>query len=154
MPVTGTQIVECARSYVGTPFAHAGRCKGKASDCVGLPLMIAGELGLADRAGLLLTGATYTAYSAQPVNNIVLDMCAKHLVRVPNSARQPGDLLVMKVPTNPCHVGIYSGVVRGIPHMIHSYSGVGKCCEHAIDAKWARRIVAVYRYPEVSQWLD
>jgi cell wall-associated NlpC family hydrolase len=150
MSISPQQVVDCARSYVGTPFVDKGRSKGRGTDCVGLPLMVAGDLGVCDTAGLPLTGQTYTAYSSQPVTNIVLDLCNKHLVRIPLPDKQPGDVLVMKVPHAPCHVGIYAGKVGGLPTLIHAYSGAGKCVEHNIDVRWDRRIVAAFRFPGVE----
>jgi cell wall-associated NlpC family hydrolase len=124
--------------------------KGKACDCVGLPLMIAGELGIVDTHGQPLSGETYKNYGPQPEGTLVLDLCVKHLVRGTVNAMQPGDVVVMRVPSTPCHVGIYSGVVNGAPSLIHAYAGVDKCVEHGIDAKWRRRIVAVFSFPGVE----
>lgn len=152
MSTNRQQVTACARTFLGTPFRHAGRSKGLRGglDCVGLPLMIAGELGLCDTAGLPLTGDTYKAYTPQPVNNIVLDLCAQHLQRVAMQDRQEGDVLVMKIPNSPCHVGIYAGIVNEQPTLIHAYSGADGVVEHGIDTKWARRIVAAFRFPGVE----
>lgn len=151
MSINRQEITTCARTFIGTPFRHAGRCKGVRGglDCVGLPLMIAGELGLLDIDGKPLTGDTYKAYTAQPVDNLVLDLCVKHLVRVAVPDQQEGDVLVMKVPHSPCHVGISAGIVNGQPGIIHAYSGAEGTVEHGIDVKWARRIVAAFRFPGV-----
>lgn len=154
MSISQQQVVDCARSYLDTPFSHAGRSKGKAMDCVGLPLMIAGDLGVLDTSGLPIHGNMYTAYTPQPVNNIVLDLCRKHLVRVAVPNKQPGDVLVIRIfgstQGTPCHVGIYTGVVNGRPNILHAYTGVGRVCEHPIDPKWERFIVAAFRFPGVE----
>jgi cell wall-associated NlpC family hydrolase len=150
MSISVAQIVACARTYIGTPFRHAGRGKGRGMDCVALPLMVAGELGILDTAGQPLTGQTYITYTSQPVDNMVLDLCAKHLVRVATLDRRAGDVVVMRLPRTPCHVGIYAGLVRGRPSLIHAYAGVDKCTEQPIDDKWERRICAVYRFPGVE----
>lgn len=151
MPVSRAQIVACARTYLETPFGDKGRVRGKSLDCVGLPLMVAEELGLVDNDGERLHGRSYISYSSQPTGTIVLDLCIKHLVRKGLSKIQPGDVLVMVVPTTPCHVGIYSGIVDGVPHLIHAYSGgPDKCVEQPIDVRWKRRIVAAFEFPGVS----
>lgn len=151
MSTKRSQIVDCARTYLNTPFGDKGRVKGKALDCVGLPLMIAEELGLVDIAGEKLHGHTYCSYSSQPSGTIVLDLCIKHLVRKGLSKIQPGDVLVMVVPTQPCHVGIFAGEVDGVPSLIHAYSGgPNKCVEQPIDVRWSRRIVAAFSFPGVE----
>lgn len=150
MSISTYQVIECARTFLGTPFRDRGRAKGRGLDCVGLPLMVAGELGIKDTEGQPIHGQLYTAYSPQPINNIVLDLCAKHLVRVSLQDKQTGDILVMKVPHAPCHVGIYLGKVNGEDWLIHAYAGVDKVVEQPIDIKWQRRICAAFRFPGVE----
>ena len=58
---------------------------------------------------------------------------------------QAGDVLLMRFTGEPQHLAIYAG-----PNIIHSYQTVGKVCEHILDAKWARRIVRVYRFKGLS----
>jgi cell wall-associated NlpC family hydrolase len=144
------QVVECARSFIGTPFAHAGRSKGRGLDCVGLPLMVAGELGLTDTNGQPLNGQLYTAYTPQPVDTIVLDLCATHLRRKGLQDIKPGDILVMKVPSTPCHVGILTEMHGDQLYLVHAYTGVGKCVEQPVDVRWKRRIVAAFEFPNLE----
>lgn len=109
--------------------------------------MIAEELGLLDADGNKLTGQTYCSYSKQPTGTIVLDLCVKHLVQKGVRRMQAGDVLVMVVPTQPCHVGIYAGD----GNMIHAYSGgPNKCVEQPLDVRWMRRVVAAFSFPGVE----
>lgn len=147
--VSREAIIETARTYVETPFAHQGRTKGSALDCVGLPLMVAGDLGLNDKDGQPLNGGCYTTYSAQPVGNYVYQLCQKHLVYKPVRAMLPGDVLVFNVETAPCHVGILSEK-DGVAYVIHAYNGVGKCVEHVLDYRWRKRLVGCFQFPEVE----
>ena len=151
MAIKREQIVTKAREYDGTPFAHQGRVKGLACDCVGLPLMVAGELGLNDINGQPVNGALYRNYSPQPTGNYVLEICCKHLRRKAVNQLKPGDVLCMKVLTAACHVGIYTGEVNGVPHLIHAYNGgAEKVSEHCIDDRWRKRIVAAFEFPEAE----
>ena len=150
MSIKRNQVVECARSYIGTPFAHAGRVKGRALDCVGLPLMVAGDLGLKDTSGEPLHGRLYTAYTPQPVTTIVLDLCMKHLKRKGLQDLKPGDVLVMKVPSTPCHVGIFTEMKDGLMYFVHAYTGADGTVEQPVDARWKRRIVAAFEFPNVE----
>lgn len=148
-PITRERIVAAARVYIDTPFGHQGRTKGRALDCVGLPLMVAGDLGLVDKDGQPLHGGCYTTYSPQPVGNYVYQMCQKHLVYKPVREMLPGDVLVFAVPSAPCHVGIVSAE-KGAINIIHAYNVAGKCVEHVLDVKWQRRIVGCFKFPEVE----
>jgi len=67
---------------------------------------------------------------AQPDLERVLDI----------TARQSGDILLMRFKYEPQHIAIYAGET-----LIHAYANAGKCCEHIIDDSWASRIVRVYR---------
>lgn len=148
---TKADIVATARTYIGTPFVDKGRLKGKACDCVGLPLLVAGELALRDKHDQPLTGQTYCSYTAQPVDDIVLATCVRHLCRRSLTDLQPGDVLVMRLPDTPCHVGIYCGLVDGVPHLVHAYNGAKGCVEHPIDVRWRRRICAAFYFPGVTE---
>lgn len=150
MPVTREQVQAAARKYLGTPFADKGRLLGRGLDCVGLPLMVAGDLNLVDRDGVPLNGASYSTYSAQPQGTYVHDMCMKHLVYKPTREMLPGDVVSLRVVSSPCHVGIITEDVNGRVGLIHAYSGgPGKVIEHLLDVKWQRRIVGCFKYPEV-----
>jgi hypothetical protein len=147
---TRKQIVDKAREYVGTPFQHQGRIKGMACDCVGLPLMVAEELGLKDVNGKAILVATETRiYSSQPMDSEVLTTAKNRLIEVSKSEMRDGDLVVMRVPSVPCHVALVS-TVCGVAGMIHAISDVGKVVESIMDFKWQRRIVGVFRFPGVE----
>ena len=47
MPDSNT-IVTQARTWIGTPFHHQARLKGKGCDCLGLIVGVVDELGLKD----------------------------------------------------------------------------------------------------------
>jgi NlpC/P60 family putative phage cell wall peptidase len=150
MTATRTQIVEKAREYIGTPFAHQGRVKGIACDCIGLPLMVAGELGLTDTSGEVLQPERYKVYSASPLGNYVHEMVSKLLERKPLRDMKPGDLLTMRVVSAACHVAIVSDYEGGLG-IIHAYNGgPQRVVEHALDEVWRNRIVGCFQFPGVE----
>jgi cell wall-associated NlpC family hydrolase len=133
--MTADDIIAAARECVGTLFAHQGRVVGVGLDCAGVAVHAVRALGVdvLDVTGYGRTpnkGRLAAAMDAQPT-----------LERVPDIAdRTAGDILLMRFLGEPQHVGICTG--GGI---IHAYEAVGMCCEHDICAKWAARIVRVYR---------
>jgi NlpC/P60 family putative phage cell wall peptidase len=147
--VTKKQIVDTARTYVGTPYLHQGRLKGMAMDCVGLPLMVAQELGLKDTLGVPFLGSDNANYSSQPLDQAVQDEAIRRMVRKPVEALTDGDVITLRVPTIPCHVAIVS-TVNGTLGMIHAYAPSGKVVEHIMDAKWKKRISAAFTFPGVE----
>ncbi len=151
---TRKQITTAAREYLGTPFQHQGRLKGKACDCVGLPYMVAEELGLHSRDGKPIHKHDNAHYQAQPTDHFVHEECQRLLVEKPLSAMREGDVISMKMPTIPCHVGIVTTLYEGTSDqclgVIHSYAPAHKVVETIIDAKLWNRIHGCFAFPGVT----
>jgi hypothetical protein len=170
--ITRQQIVNEARKWVGTPFQHQGRTRGKAVDCVGLVLSVADNLTLSDVQGMPFLRSDYLNYGPQPVGRFVHTECVRrlrtlalvdaqgNLVMLPGSGpaihaggrRQilnPGDILTLRAPTVPCHVAIITDLMGGLG-IIHAYSPVAKCVEHTLSTKWLKRIEGVFEFPGVE----
>lgn len=132
--MTADDIVTAARALVGVPFKHQGRTRN-GLDCAGLVVHVAATLGLkyTDHGG----------YARSPSDGLLesaLDM-QPCLELLPNKAdMQAGDVLLMRFK-EPQHLGIYTG-----ENIIHSYSTVGKVCEHRLADVWKARIMRVYRF--------
>lgn len=148
--ITPQQVVDCARSYVGTPFQHQARIKGLGLDCIGLILCVARDLGIADSEGAQIDPHEYPAYSADPLHGAVHAECCRRLIRKPLSEMRAGDIVTMRVPIEPCHVGIIADR-GGVLYIIHAYNGgTFKTVEHILDDAWRKRIVGVFRFPGVE----
>jgi cell wall-associated NlpC family hydrolase len=136
--MTPDAIVSAARSFLGTPFRHLGRAPGKALDCAGLAVSVAGAFGLSvdDR----------DAYGRTPANGLLETMLDAQpgLVRV---TRQPqaGDLLLMRFKGDPQHIAICGGDT-----IIHAWMTVGKVAEHRFTDQWKSRVVRVYEFSGVE----
>src|SRR5882762_1230801 len=83
--VTRAQVVECARSYIGTPWHHQARVKGPQGgiDCAGLVICVGEELKLFE-------SVETPNYSRYPDGSL-LPTCAKYLTAILSHAAQPGD---------------------------------------------------------------
>ena len=125
-------MIEAARSYVGTPFRHQGRIPGKGLDCVGLLVCAARQAGVdvVDEAGYSMTPSADLLRQAVERNNVTLV-----------SEPQPGDVLVMRFSQEPQHLALYTERDT----IIHAYLDIGKVCEHRYADVWRARTVAVYR---------
>ena len=146
---TRKMIVDCARTFLNTPFRHQGRVKGKGIDCVGLPLCVAEELGLIDRLGVPFKGSDNQNYSSQPLDLLVHEEAKRRLVEKDPSDLRDGDVVTLRVPTTPCHAALIT-TVNGVTGMIHAYAGIGKVVEHIMDNKWRKRIAGAFSYPGVE----
>ncbi len=134
------QIIEEARSFLGTPFHHQGRVKHHGVDCVGLIACIGKTLGLFDY--------DRTNYSWQP-SGILLDELEKAgFVKLPEEAEPEfGDVGVFWLTKRQVvqHIAIFTE--HG---MLHTFQDVGKVVEHVVDHTWRKRLAGVYRFPGVD----
>lgn len=128
-------IVDTARGCVGTKFRHQGRIAGQALDCAGLAVVALRSAGVEVK--------DLTNYSRTPHDDKlrkVLDM-QPGLYSVSVSDMSSGDILLIRIGTQPSHIAIYAGEGR----IIHSYEIIGRVVEHRIDPAWQSQIMAVYR---------
>ncbi len=142
--MTPLEIVAIARETLGTPYGHQQRIAGLAMDCAGVPVHIATRLGMSFE--------DVTGYGRLPMPDEMKKALDKNLVRVSKAQMQPGDVVWMKFEVEPQHLGIVGDYKYGGLSLIHAYNGIGadKVGEHRIDEAWIKRIVGVWRFPQVA----
>jgi NlpC/P60 family putative phage cell wall peptidase len=138
--VTRAQVVEQARTWIGTRWHHQGRVKGHGCDCAGLVIGIARELWLAE--------VDYANYSRYP-DGTLLALCDLHMTRIDAGQSQPGDVLVFAWGAEPQHLGIVASF-EGRTTIIHAYAEARRVVENDLDEAWRLRIRGAYRLPGVE----
>ena len=138
-PIARANVVSAARSYIGTPFVHQGRLRGVGVDCVGLLIGMARDLGIAD--------VSYTGYRRTGDGMLLMQALESHLVRLPDDAFfAAGQVLAIRY-RNPQHVAVVTDVAPDSVTIVHAIErGV---TEHILDARWRRRIYAIFDFPGV-----
>ena len=141
------QIVAEARIWLGTAFAHQGRCKASAHspggcDCLGLIMGVAETLGLRSRAGSLLSGHDITCYPSQQNTPQLYTSLCQLLSEENLDAMAPGDLLLFNIGKYPQHLGIISDYQGGELGIIHTHQSAQAVVEHRLCEHWRRRIYA------------
>jgi cell wall-associated NlpC family hydrolase len=135
--MTADQIIDAARAALGTPFRHQGRRVGVALDCAGLIVHVAQTIG-----------ADYqdqTGYGRSPSNGLLESALDDQPCLDRVSTMQPADVLLMRFKGDPQHLALFTGDT-----IIHSYSQVGKVCEHRFADVWQARTVCVYRFRGIA----
>jgi len=130
---TRQQIVDEARTWLGTPFHHQGRLKGVGADCAGVVDGVARAFGF--------SGNIPANYGRQPDRNIMKRVLDEHMDPIPVAEATIADVLWFAFDGDPQHVGIVTDI--GI---LHSYAQVGKCVEHSLDDTWRDRIRGAWRF--------
>jgi NlpC/P60 family putative phage cell wall peptidase len=140
---TAAQLIEDARTWLGTPYRHQGSIKGLGCDCVGFLAEVAVETRLITPQ---LRAEFPTDYSRQPSAGELRRLTSRHLRLVLFDSRAPGDIVLMRFAEEPQHLGMLTA--REPDYVIHcAEKGV---VEHRLDSVWRARIVRVYRFPVLT----
>lgn len=141
---TAKDVYEKARDWVGTPYAHHGRIKGRTCDCVGLIVGVGEEIGL---DGLY----PRFDYSDHPKAEMLIRetgaVLEEQVGRVQPVAGEVVAITVRMVG-EPQHLAIV-GEDHGRLTLIHAFLKEEKVVEQGLSKWWQARILRVYRYPGV-----
>jgi NlpC/P60 family putative phage cell wall peptidase len=149
----GEEIVAQARTWIGTPFHHQGRVKGKGCDCIGMVMGAIAETGAHSRyrdlAGnpIPFNRFDYTHYAADPSSTKLAMTLDSHLTAIDERNIQPGDVLLFKIVRLPQHVAIVGNHPMGGLSLIHAYSPARKVVEERYNQSWQARLVQAYSVP-------
>lgn len=136
------RIVDTARTWIGTPFAHGQALKGVGCDCIGLIAGVAGELGMPEAERWRLD-PRFKGYARTPEPLKLLQACREYLDEIPVRLAIPGDILQYTFAREPMHFAIIS---RDSPqYVIHGYQRAGKVVENGAYASFWR-LLRAYRY--------
>ncbi|MDA5094411.1 NlpC/P60 family protein [Aliiroseovarius sp. KMU-50] len=139
------RVLDEARRWIGTPYQHQTSCRAVGADCLGLIRGVWREVIGHEPIAV----PAYTQDWSEPSGEETLWNDAKrHLIEKPVDQMAPGDVLLFRMCQGAVakHLGILGD---SSPHQtfIHAYSGHG-VVESSLSAPWARRIVAVFAFPE------
>lgn len=146
----GSQAVETAREWIGTPFRHQQALKGVGTDCGGLVRGVGAESGLMafDEAEWR---RRFAGYARTPNPNRMRAVLTHYLLPIEGDDAVPGDIMWMGWRENlPMHLA-FLAEFDGRRMMIHAYSGAGQVVEHGLSPDWEARIEAWYRLPGVQR---
>lgn len=143
-----SRIVEVARSYLGTPFAHQGRMPGVGLDCAGVVIAIARELGM------VAPDFDITGYGRTPDGKSLVGWCREHMTEIPKAEMRPGDVLCVAWENIPHHLAVLVDYKYGGLAIVHSIDQRGKkrgqVVEHRLVFSDRLKFVAAFRMPEAA----
>jgi NlpC/P60 family putative phage cell wall peptidase len=143
---SSSEVVARARAWIGTPYRHQSSCKGAGTDCLGLLRGLWREMLGPEPESV----PAYTPDWSEPARSEdLLAAAGRHLRPVPGVEARDGDVAVLRMSEGGVakHVGILARSASGHRTLIHAYSGHG-VVESPLTPAWARRIVAVFRFPD------
>jgi len=144
MSITRAQIVDEARSWIGTRYRHQASVKGVGCDCLGLVRGVWRGL-IGDEPEPMRAYARDWAEATG--EETLAGVGFRHLVAVEADGYSPGDVLLFRWRDG--FVAKHAAIVSGEGRMIHAHDGAS-VCEVAIAPWWRRRIAYVFAFPGVS----
>ncbi len=135
-------IIEAARGWIATPYAHGASLRGAGADCLGLLRGIWREVVGPEPE----TPPPYAPLWAEESGEERLrDALSRHLRARAVPDAEAGDVLLFRVkPHGPAK---HAAVLTGEGRMIHALEARG-VVETSIGSWWARRRAYAFRFPE------
>ncbi len=141
--ITRKQIVDAARSMIGTPFHHQARAPGHGVDCIGLLVCVSRLLGCNPH--------DFIAYGRDPDPEALLEHLRIGMNEIPISQATTGDayLIWWEMKSKPQHFVLLTE--RGtIIHALQRQDGTGKCREQMMPSKWRSQIHSAWAFKEIA----
>ncbi|MEM7319186.1 MAG: NlpC/P60 family protein [Pseudomonadota bacterium] len=142
--VSRKDIVQAARSWIGTPYRHQGSVCGAGTDCLGLVRGVWRQLFGAEPERV----PAYSMDWSEPQGEERMWQAAKrHLRQKPLADLAEGDVILFRMLDNAVakHIGILTRT-GDLDSFVHAYSGHG-VVESPLSDPWRRRIVAGFEFP-------
>lgn len=139
--VTQAEFVAKAREALGTPWKHMGRVVPYALDCVGLLLWTLRQTNL--------NHYEPPAYDESAKWHQFVGFFREHLPEIKLADLRPGDVIIFRQFTFPCHCGILTEAGPD-PKFIHSYRLRGQVVEERYTDRWKKVSVTAFRVPGVE----
>lgn len=142
------RIVAEGRSWVRTPYQHQACVKGVGVDCINLLIGVLQRLDVIPFDWWQGEGARFAGYGRTSGADVMLNGMRSHLVEVPVTEAQAGDVVYMNFGDGLHHAGILAPYRHGGLSLIHALSTAGEVTEHRLDAHWRSHIRAAFSVPE------
>lgn len=150
-PITVEEIVEVARTWIGTPYHHQGATRQAGCDCLGLVRGVFFDLHAFHPE---LPPAYTPAWGEYGKDELMLEAAQRNLVQVSVAEKghvlpiaqqrwDVGDVLLFRARIGA--VAKHCGIVSGEDMMIHSYSGIG--VRETNIGVWGSRTAGVFKFP-------
>ncbi len=142
--VTRQQIVDEARSWIGTKYHHQACVKGSGCDCLGLVRGVYQNI----------TGQAPEkppAYSKDWAETLqqetLIDAAERHLVRVDKEDLQAGNVIIFRF--KPRAMAKHAGILTSSDTMIHAHEKA-PVSEVNLSDWWLRRVAAVFQFQDLD----
>lgn len=140
-------LIRAARGWIGTRWQHHGRTRAGV-DCVGLLIALARDCRLVDEERLDRIEKSTAGYSRYPSGDTLKRALDEVLCRTSVGEARAGDVALIRMRGELCHVGLLADHPDGGMSLIHS---VAMSPRRVVEQRMlSGRIVAAYSMPGVD----
>lgn len=143
MLITSSDIVACARGWIGTPYQHQASLKGVGCDCLGLVRGVWRDLYGSEPEQVPAYSQDWAEASQREA---LAEAGARHLIAVPQENMRGGDVVLFRWRSG--LVAKHAAILTCDNTMIHAHDGAS-VAEVAFAPWWRRRVGFVFRFPGV-----
>jgi NlpC/P60 family putative phage cell wall peptidase len=137
---TRQQVIDEARTWLGTSYRHQANIKGLAVDCVNLVHEVYVATGAMDRREL-------PAYRTRP-DGTLRGRIVEYLDEKPLTEVLPGDVLLFK--GGPTGEDSHMAIVTAKDQIIHAFILRRAVVEHPMDARWWTWVTGCFTRKEIQ----
>jgi NlpC/P60 family putative phage cell wall peptidase len=134
------QVIEIARSWIGTPFHHQASLKAVGCDCLGLLRGIWREL----YGNEPVVPAYYIGWARETSDEWLLAALRDHFITLDDEALDAGQVLLFRWRAN--WAASHVAITTSSQMMIHAQYGCGTC-EVPLHISWRKRLIARFAFP-------
>jgi len=143
-------VLAVARSWLGTPWHHHGRVKGRSCDCIGLVVETLRECDFEPTRDFV-----YPVYARLPHGDEITPYLKKYLEGpISHMEALPGDVVQITWGKRyPMHLAFFGDYNRDLAlplSLIHSMLIPGRVAEHIYADRWIERTKGIYRIPGIE----
>jgi NlpC/P60 family putative phage cell wall peptidase len=137
-------IMNLARGWIGTPYAHQASLKGVGCDCLGL---IRGVWRERFESEPELPPPYAPDWAEAGLDETLANAGRRHLIEIPPLVFAAGDVLLFR--WKPHLPAKHAGIAVDRTRMIHAQDGAG-VCEVSLNKWWLQRLAFAFRFPETD----
>lgn len=138
------QVVQIAKSWLGTPYRHQASVKSQGCDCIGLIRGIYREFYNLEIDPQDIPPYQPTWYEVDQKDPLIT-IGKKYLIEKEVSSVQRGDILIFRMSSTAS--AKHCSVLSSMDTMIHAVNGRG-VFEVSLSSHWWKRVVSVFAFPE------
>ena len=144
MNTISDQLVQEARTWVGTPYHHQARVKGVGVDCANLIAGIAEACGYEPVILQPYSTQWHLHNSEEKLLNILESYGCTATTLEEQFGNYEGSIITFKFGHVSSHVGIFTSPNT----FVHADVRIGKVTEVSLNGQWANHFSGIYKLPE------